>query len=202
MSEPLLVATDVLRSYDVRGQAVLALRATSLTVRAGDVLAVTGPSGTGKSTLVSILAGWDRPTSGTVARSASTVFVPQRVALLDTLTVLDNIALAAMDRADQVPALASALAVDHLLDRFPGETSMGERQRIGVARALHAGAAVTLLDEPTAHQDADHTKLVLDAVAEPPPGCALVIATHDPVVVAVASVVLHLEAAVAAIGRP
>ena len=141
MSEPLLVATDVSRSYDVRGHAVLALRPTSLTVHAADVLAVTGPSGTGKSTLVSILAGWDRPTSGTVERPTRTVFVPQRLALLDTLTVQDNIALADADRAAELPALAAALAVDHLLDRFPGEISLGERQRVGLARALHAGAA-------------------------------------------------------------
>jgi putative ABC transport system ATP-binding protein len=198
MTEPLLVATDISRSYDVRGHAVLALRPTSLAVHEGDVLAVTGPSGTGKSTLVSILAGWDQPTSGTVERPVRTVFVPQRLALLDTLTVLDNIALAAADRADEVPALATALAVDHLLDRFPSETSMGERQRIGLARALHARAAVTLLDEPTAHQDADHTRLVLDAVATPPPGCAVVIATHDPVVVAVATEVVQLERALTA----
>ena len=108
MTEPLLVARDVTRSYDVRGHAVLALRPTSLMVRAGHVLAVTGPSGTGKSTLVSILAGWDRPTSGTVERPARTVFVPQRLALLDTLTVLDNIALADAARAADVPALAAA----------------------------------------------------------------------------------------------
>ena len=195
MSDVLLAACGVTRSYDVRGHAVLALRPTSLTVRPGDVLAVTGPSGTGKSTLVSILAGWDQPSSGTVERPARTVFVPQRLALLETLSVLDNIALAAADRAGEVPDLAAALAVDHLLDRFPGETSMGERQRIGVARALHARAGVTLLDEPTAHQDADHTRLVLDAVATPPPGTALVMATHDPVVVAVATEVVQLEAA-------
>jgi ABC-type lipoprotein export system ATPase subunit len=195
MGEVLLAAHDVTRSYDVRGHAVLALRPTSVVVGPGAVLAVTGPSGTGKSTLVSILAGWDQPTSGTVERPESTVFVPQRLALLETLTVLDNIALAAADRADEVPALAAALAVDHLLARFPGETSMGERQRIGVARALHARAAVTLLDEPTAHQDAEHTRLVLDAVAAPPPGAALVVATHDPVVVEVATEVVQLEAA-------
>jgi len=198
MGDILLAARDVSRSYDVRGHAVLALRPTSLTVRPGAVLAVTGPSGTGKSTLVSILAGWDQPTSGTVERPARTVFVPQRLALLETLTVRDNIAVAAMDRADEVPALAAALAVDHLLDRFPGETSLGERQRIGVTRALHARAAVTLLDEPTAHQDADHTRLVLDAVADLGQGAALVVATHDPVVVAVASEVVQLEAATVA----
>jgi putative ABC transport system ATP-binding protein len=195
MSDVLLAACDVSRSYDVRGHAVLALRPTSLTARPGDVLAVTGPSGTGKSTLVSILAGWDQPTSGTVDRPARTVFVPQRLALLETLTVLDNIAVGGMDRADEVPELAAALAVDHLLDRFPGETSLGERQRIGVARALHARAPVTLLDEPTAHQDADHTRLVLDAIATPRSGAALVVATHDPVVVAVATEVVQLEAA-------
>jgi ABC-type lipoprotein export system ATPase subunit len=197
MSDALLVATDVTRSYDVRGHAVLALRPTTLEVHGGDVLAVTGPSGTGKSTLVSILAGWDRPTSGTVGGEARTVFVPQRLALLDTLTVLDNIAVGAMDRADEVPGLAAALAVDHLLDRYPGEISLGERQRVGLARALHAGAAVTILDEPTAHQDGDHTRLVLDALTLLPDDRALVIATHDPVVVAVATDVVQLEAAVA-----
>jgi ABC-type lipoprotein export system ATPase subunit len=198
MSDVLLAGREVARSYDVRGHAVLALRPTSLTVRPGDVLAVTGPSGTGKSTLVSILAGWDQPTSGTVERPARTVFLPQRLALLETLTVLDNIAVGARDRVDEVPELAAALAVDHLLDRFPGETSLGERQRIGVARALHARAPVTLLDEPTAHQDADHTRLVLDAVAAPRPGAALVVATHDPVVVAIATGVVQLEAATVA----
>jgi ABC-type lipoprotein export system ATPase subunit len=195
MGEPLLLARDVTRSYDVRGRAVLALRPTSLEVHGGDVLVVTGPSGTGKSTLVSILAGWDRPTTGTVEGEAHTVFVPQRLALLDTLTVQDNIALAAMERAGEVPALAAALAVDHLLDRFPGETSLGERQRVGLARALHARAPVTILDEPTAHQDGDHTRLVLEALASLPGGRALVIATHDPVVVAVATEVVQL-------GRP
>lgn len=198
MAEPLLVALDVSRSYDVRGQAVLALRPTSLTVNAADVLVVTGPSGTGKSTLVSILAGWDGPTSGTVERPARTVFVPQRLALLDTLTVQDNIALADTARAADVPTLAAALAVDHLLDRFPSEISLGERQRVGLARALHAGAPVTILDEPTAHQDGDHTRLVLDALTSLPGDRAVVVATHDPVVVAVATAVVQLEAAAVA----
>ncbi len=198
MTEPLLVATDVSRSYDVRGHDVLALRPTSLTVRAADALVVTGPSGTGKSTLVSILAGWDHPTSGSVERPARTVFVPQRLALLDTLTVQDNIALADAAGGAELPALAAALAVDHLLERFPGEISLGERQRVGLARALHAAAPVTILDEPTAHQDGDHTRLVLDALASLPADRAVVIATHDSVVVAVATAVVQLEAAAVA----
>jgi ABC-type lipoprotein export system ATPase subunit len=194
----LIVARDVKRSYDVRGQAVEALRPTSVTVHPGDVVVVTGPSGTGKSTLVSILAGWDQPTSGTVERTVRTVFVPQRVALIDALSVLDNIALADVTRTDEVRELAATLGVDHLLDRFPGETSLGERQRVGLARALHARAVVTILDEPTAHQDADHTTLVLEAIAAPASDRAVVIATHDPVVVEVATAAVQLEAAVLA----
>ncbi len=198
MGELLLAAREASRSFVVRGHDVLALRPATLEAYAGDVLAVTGPSGTGKSTLVSISAGWDRPSSGSVERPARSVFVPQRLALFDTLTVVDNIALADEARRGDVPALAAALGIDHLLDRFPGETSMGERQRVGVARALHARAAVTILDEPTTHQDSDHTRLVLDAAASPRAGCAVVIATHDPVVVAVATGVVHLEAAAVA----
>ena len=115
MSEPLLRAREVSRSFGD----VTALRPTSLEVRAGDLLAVTGPSGTGKSTLVSILAGWDQPSTGEVERPARTVFVPQRLALVDTLTVLDNIALADEQRRADVAELSTALSVDHLLDRFP-----------------------------------------------------------------------------------
>jgi len=112
--------------------------------------------------------------------------------------VLDNITLADAGRAAEVPALAAALSVDHLLERFPGEISLGERQRVGLARALHAGAPVTILDEPTAHQDGDHTRLVLDALTSLPGDRAVVMATHDSVVVAVATAVVQLEAAVAA----
>ena len=189
---------DVSRSYDVRGHAVLALRPTSLTVHAADVLAVTGPSGTGKSTLVSILAGWDRPRSGTVERPARTVFVPQRLALLDTLTVQDNIALADADRAAELPALAAALAVDHLLDRFPGEISLGERQRVGLARALHArgpGHDPRRADRAPGRRPHPAGARRPDVAAG---DRAVVIATHDPIVVAVATAVVHLEAAAAA----
>jgi ABC-type transport system involved in cytochrome bd biosynthesis fused ATPase/permease subunit len=66
---------------------------------------------------------------------------------------------------------------------------------VALARALHARAEVTILDEPTAHQDADHLRLVLEAAATPAPGCAVVMATHDPVVVAVATAIVQLEAA-------
>lgn len=182
---PLLVAHEVARHHLLRGREVVALRPVSLQVDEGDVVAVTGPSGTGKSTLASLLAGWDQPSSGRVEHprgALRTAFVPQRVVLLPTLSVADNLALAT--GPDEGPrslaAVAAALRVDHLLARFPTETSLGERQRIGLARALRAGVDLLVLDEPTAHQDVDHTAVVLAALTRPGPGRAVLFTTHDP----------------------
>jgi putative ABC transport system ATP-binding protein len=187
----LLVAHRVGRRFAVRGAEVVALSEVSLAVEPGEVVAVTGPSGSGKSTLLSLLAGWDRPTEGEVRRPpgpTGTVFLPQRVPLVEQLTVGDNLDLARPGGVPpaEVAAVAHRLAVDALLGRYPAEASVGERQRVGIARSLLAGAGVLLLDEPTAHQDAAHGALVLAALA-PDDRHAVVLSTHDAEVAATAT---------------
>jgi putative ABC transport system ATP-binding protein len=196
---PLLEAVGLGRRFPVRGSDVVALAPVTLSVRAGEAVAVTGPSGSGKSTLLALLAGWDRPTTGSVRRppgTPGTVFLPQRAPLVEELTVRDNLALARRGGvpADEVAAAADALAVDALLDRLPSEASLGERQRVGVARCLLTRAPVLLLDEPTAHQDAAHQQRVLAAVA-PATDTGVVLSTHDADVAAWASRELRLRRA-------
>ncbi|MEE8600292.1 ATP-binding cassette domain-containing protein [Euzebya tangerina] len=176
---PLLSAVSVERQFRVHGDPVTALRPISLEVQAGDFISLTGPSGSGKSTLCALLAGWDTPDGGRIDRAEGTtsVFTPQRAVLFDTLTVTENLGLA----GPVDPALLDQLHIAELANRYPEDASLGERQRIAIARAVAAGADILILDEPTAHQDTETTQSVivtLTSVATR--GTAIVVATHDP----------------------
>jgi len=163
----------------------------------GELLAVRGRSGTGKSTLLSILAGWCPQDAGTVVRHGEwgegdawrrwehTAVVPQVMALQPELSVLENVTLAARTRvrreAEQAAMqLFEELDVAALADRSPGETSMGQQQRITIARALIAAPTLLLIDEPTSHQDDGHAALVIEAVRRcTKGGTAAIVVTHD-----------------------
>jgi putative ABC transport system ATP-binding protein len=197
------------------GPPVTVLCGFSLDLAAGELVAVTGPSLSGKTTLVELLAGWAQPDSGVVvwdggstdppAWSQLTV-VPQGFALLEELTVAENIDFAArFNRAagrhrvhlapdERVGALLTRLGLDRLQDRGAFEISVGEMQRTMVARALVDRPAVVLADEPVAHQDQRHATIVLDllrdAVAD---GTACLVATRSPFVAAIADRVITLD---------
>lgn len=162
---------------------VHALRGVDLTVAAGQMIGIAGTSGSGKSTLLAILCGWETPDSGTVEfedgsvspldlRWAQLALLPQTLGLLDDLPALENVLLPArltkqedayVDRAHE---LMSALGVDHLSARFSDQVSLGEQQRIAMARALLLRPALLLADEPTAHQDHGWGAVVLDLLRE------------------------------------
>jgi ABC-type lipoprotein export system ATPase subunit len=197
------------------GQPFTVLDGLDLDLTAGELVAVTGPSLSGKTTLVELLAGWARPDSGAVVWDGGSTdppawsqlsVVPQGFALLEELTVAENIDLAdRFDRAagqrrddrarrDRVGALLTRLGLDRLQDRGAFEISVGERQRTMVARALVDRPAVVLTDEPVAHQDQHHSTIVLDllrgAVAD---GAACLVATRTPAVAAIADRVVTLD---------
>lgn len=176
----------------------------SLEVSAGEFVLLAGPSGSGKTTLLALLGGMLLPTSGEVfleGTAVSRLREPQRaklrrrkvgylfqdLALVPGISALDNVLLPLLPDGlgpeDETAALARLDDLG-LRDRAGAKVdglSGGERQRIALARALVTNPAVLLLDEPTAHLDAERSAGLIDrlfGLAEK--GTALVIATHDP----------------------
>jgi putative ABC transport system ATP-binding protein len=202
---PALEAVDVSRRYQMDGVAVEALRGVSLTVAAGDYVAVVGPSGSGKSTLMHLLGALDRPTTGTLriaghdvsrmrpteladVRNRTVGFVFQSFHLLARTTARDNVAMPLVysgvrrgERRRRAAATLEAGGMGHRLDHRPGQLSGGEQQRVAIARALVTEPAVLLADEPTGNLDTRTGHELMDLLERlnAERGVALVLVTHD-----------------------
>ncbi|MFJ1937066.1 ABC transporter ATP-binding protein [Kitasatospora sp. NPDC088160] len=182
-----------------------ALDGVDLRIRAGEAVAVMGPSGCGKSTLLNMVAGLDRPTSGTVRvhgqdlgrlnetglalfRRRHIGMIFQFFNLIDDLPALDNVALAAQltgtaarQARRRALELLDELGVAHRKDTYPAALSGGERQRVAVARALMNRPALLLADEPTGALDSRSGEQVMDLLIDLNQiGQTLLIVTHDP----------------------
>ncbi|MGB8941418.1 MAG: ABC transporter ATP-binding protein [Streptomyces sp.] len=182
-----------------------ALDGLSLEIKAGDAVAVMGPSGCGKSTLLNMVAGLDRPTSGTVEvqghdlgklnetglalfRRRHVGMIFQFFNLIDDLPVLDNVALAAQltgtsarQARRRALELLDELGVAKRRNNYPATLSGGERQRVAVARALMNRPALLLADEPTGALDSRSGEQVMDLLIDLNQiGQTLLIVTHDP----------------------
>jgi putative ABC transport system ATP-binding protein len=211
----------VVRTYRTPTGEVRALRDVSATIPRGGVSVVVGPSGSGKSSLLRLVAGLDSPTAGSIevmgveighassrtrraVRRSTVGYVFQRPSdnLLGHLTVGQHLRLAsrsgsAGDR--DVMATADALGIAHRLDHRPDELSGGEQQRAAVAQALASGATVVVADEPTAELDSEAADAVLARIAElARHEVTFVLATHDRAVMAIADHRVTLEHGVVA----
>jgi putative ABC transport system ATP-binding protein len=205
MSEPLIELRRVVKQYRGKAGAVSALKGIDLQVSAGEFVAVLGKSGAGKTTLVNVISGIDRPTSGEIRvagtpvhalgeddraawRGRSVGVVYQFFQLLPTLSVLHNVMLP-MDLAGRLSVGEQKERAMRLLDRvgiaghahkLPSALSGGQQQRVAIARALANDPPILLADEPTGSLDSGTANEVLDVFQElATQGKTLLIATHD-----------------------
>ncbi len=204
MSEPVLRATQV---HYAREHTTI-LDGISVDVFAGEVLAVMGPSGSGKSSLLALLAGLESPDSGSVRHGSGELsvvpvdfgIVLQGYGLVNLLTAAENVEVALQARA--LPAsfvrarAASTLehvGLEHVADHLVEELSGGQQQRVAIARALAIDPAVLIADEITAELDSATKNVIADLVLDRARhGSAVVLATHDPAIAARCHRRLHL----------
>jgi energy-coupling factor transport system ATP-binding protein len=156
----------------------------SLEGRGGEVVALVGPNGGGKTTLLRTIAGLAAPITGTVARTPGRVaFLPQNpMALLHRPTVGAEVAWTVRGdaRSGDARDLIDELGLGHLVERDPRDLSSGERQRAAIAAVLAGAPSIALLDEPTrGMDDAARDALVRVVRRMRAQGCAVVLATHD-----------------------
>ncbi|GAA2983750.1 ABC transporter ATP-binding protein [Actinokineospora diospyrosa] len=190
-----LLARGLTRGFDHPDGRVEVLRGVDLDVAAGEVVTVSGRSGSGKSALFALLCGFDKPDSGTVEVCgaplaaipawADCAVLPQALGLAQELTLAENIALPLVlsgrrgEVADRVRDLMAELGIDALADRYPPEVSYGQQQRAALARAVAIRPRVLLADEPTAHLDHASVQAVLGLVRRTAgEGAAVLVATH------------------------
>lgn len=196
----MLRAERVSRTY--ADGSVTALDDVSLDVLRGQYVAIMGPSGSGKSTLLNLLGALDRPTAGEIYfenqplslwsnldefRSQKLGFVFQSFYLLPTLTALENVqipmfegTLPPAERVSRAKELLEAVGMSHRANHMPLKLSVGERQRVAIARSLANKPALLLADEPTGNLDSRSGAAVLDLFDElhQKHGMTIVVITH------------------------
>lgn len=153
------------------------LRSFSLALPDRGFCCVLGPSGAGKTTLLRLMAGLERPDSGTVSVSAPVSMVFQEDRLLPRETALENASLAG--EPERARALLTRLGLGEWLDRRPGQLSGGMCRRVAIARALAAPAGVYLMDEPLKGLDRQTRALTLEVIRQETRGALLVLVTHQ-----------------------
>lgn len=200
-----LELTDVTLTYPDGADRVVALNSVELSVRNGEFVAVTGPSGSGKSSLLAVAGTLATPESGSVAiddvlldglstaerakvRRDHIGFVFQQDHLLPALTVLDQLLLTAVVRGrkparqrGEAMALLNEVGLSGVESRRPHELSGGMRQRVNIARALMGNPSVLLIDEPTSALDSERSRSVIELIARlvRERDLAAVLVTHD-----------------------
>ena len=212
MTSKVVEVRGVSRVYAEETVPVHALREVDLTVTEGQFVSLAGPSGSGKSTLLNVIGGLDRPTSGTVVidgvalnglndtqladmRLHKIGFVFQAYNLIPVLSARENVefimqlqGVSAAERGERAREVLTALGLEDMSERRPGELSGGQQQRVAVARAIVTEPALLLADEPSANLDSSTTSELLDLLKQlnEERGVTIIAATHDPMVMSYA----------------
>jgi putative ABC transport system ATP-binding protein len=198
-----IAARDVTLRLGRGDAAVDVLRGIDLDVRAGEHLAILGPSGSGKSSLMAVLSGLERASGGSVqvagadfaaldedglarARRGRIGIVLQAFHLIPTMTALENVAVplelaGIADAFGRARAELVAVGLGHRLTHYPAQLSGGEQQRVGIARATAVRPLILFADEPTGNLDAATGGAIVDLLfaQAAQTGATLVLITHD-----------------------
>ncbi len=219
MSEIMVEATGVTKTYKIGQVEVHALRGVNLTVRKGEMIAIMGPSGCGKTTLLNMLSGLDDPSSGTVKiegmdinqlpdnqktehRAKRMGFIFQFYNLLPVLTAVENVEMpllvsgtSAKEARKKAEDIMTVVGLHDVMHSKPGALSGGERQRTTIARALISEPAIIWGDELTGDLDDETASSIMDLVEKlrRETQATFVIVTHNPEVGKRADKILYMR---------
>jgi putative ABC transport system ATP-binding protein len=214
MNEMIIRLEDVIKEYLVGEVRIQAAAGISFEVGRGELTVVLGPSGAGKSTVLNIIGGMDRPTSGaiwvdgrniaaytdrelTLYRRKQIGFVFQFYNLMPNLTALENVELAAQISDDplDIREVMDAVELGGRLDNFPAQLSGGEQQRVAIARAVAKNPLLLLCDEPTGALDYQTGKSILKLLSQVNRDLnkAVMIITHNASLAAMADRVIRIK---------
>ncbi|WP_316014225.1 ABC transporter ATP-binding protein [Roseobacter sp. HKCCA0434] len=204
MTDPVLTLRDARLTLDGNAGRVDILHGIDLDVARGETVGLTGPSGSGKSSLLMLMGGLERATCGTVTalghdltalgedalarfRLSHMGVVFQSFHLIPTMTALENVATplelaGARDAFDRAAAELEAVGLGHRLDHYPSQMSGGEQQRVALARAAAPRPEILLADEPTGNLDGPTGEAIVDMLfgLRDRHGATLVLVTHAP----------------------
>lgn len=216
---PLVEIRNLTKEFSKGGEKITPVRNVSLTIEEKDFVSLMGASGTGKSTLLNMLTGIDRPTSGEIVvngtditklsraaladwRAANIGYIFQTHNLIPVLTAYENVELpllllpmSAAERRKRVEIALAAVDLSDRADHYPRHLSGGQEQRVGIARAIVAHPTIVVGDEPTGNLDARTAEQVLELIQRlnAELGMTLFIVTHDTKVAGIAARQFHLE---------
>jgi putative ABC transport system ATP-binding protein len=201
------------KSFRKGDEVITPVEEVDLDIERGEFVSLMGPSGTGKSTLLNLIAGIDRPDAGTITvggaevtamsrgqladwRAAHLGYIFQTHNLMPVLTAYENVELptlllplSASERRKRVGIALEAVGLTDRADHYPRQLSGGQEQRVGIARAIVAGPSVVVADEPTGSLDAETSEQILTLLGRlnSELGITLVMVTHDESAAAIAS---------------
>jgi putative ABC transport system ATP-binding protein len=217
MNDPIIRTEKLTKIYN-EGYRTVALQDVDLEIPRGSLSCIMGPSGHGKSTLLHLIGGLDRPTSGRVylddldlaaidanrlaeVRCKRIGFVFQFFNLLPVLTVLENVEIALMlaggtpkKQHDRARELLGLVGLEDKLRAKPNQLSGGQRQRVAIARDLANDPDILLMDEPSGNLDSKSEQELLASIQKVhQQGKTAVIVTHSPTVAAIAQRIFHIQ---------
>ena len=202
--EPMVFLDGVELKLESEAGSVNILKGINLEIAQGETVSVIGPSGSGKTSMMMLIGGLERQTSGTIHvagqelsrldedglarfRRDNVGIVFQNFHLVPTMNAMENVAipveLAGLDNAfDRAREALGSVGLDHRLTHYPGQLSGGEQQRVALARAIVAGPRLLLADEPTGNLDGRTGDAVIDLLfsLRADHGATLMLITHNP----------------------